>query len=381
MSEQDTFNAILASLNNAVFDDLQWPAAAQLIHDFCGMTGDGLVVTEGYGDDAGLASARIFSRGKRREGVEREYFEVYYALDERVPRIDELPDSHLVHVPRLYTEDELKTSVAYNEGLRKYRSQNGLNVRLDGPNGSDITWVIADPVAGRWGSAQVKRIERLLPHIRHFVFVRHALAEAGSLGASLAALLDATGVGIIHLDHRGRIVEANDPARVILVARDGLFDLGGFLSTWLPADNVKLQKLLARALPSRGDQGAGGSMTVRLALGPPKLLLHVVPVGSLQQDFWLPRVAALVVLVAANERPRIDPDLVAEVLGLTPGESRVVAALGEGRSVRDIAAATHRQENSVYKHLKKVYRKLGVSGHVDLLRLVLRLGTFSRWRD
>ena len=122
-------------------------------------------------------------------------------------------------------------------------------------------------------------------------------------------------------------------------------------------------------------------MTVRLALGPPKLLLHVVPVGDPQQDFWLPRVAALVVLVAANERPRIDPELVAEVLGLTPGESRVVAALGEGRSVRDIAAATHRQENSVYKHLKKVYRKLGVSGHVDLLRLVLRLGTFSRWRD
>ena len=86
------------------------------------------------------------------------------------------------------------------------------------------------------------------------------------------------------------------------------------------------------------------------------------------------------VVVDPQSRSQIDPGLVASALGLTPGESRVVASLTEGRSIRDIAAATNRQENTVYKHLKQVYRKLGMSRQTDLVRLVLRLAAFSRWR-
>ena len=61
--------------------------------------------------------------------------------------------------------------------------------------------------------------------------------------------LETTRSGVIHLDRRGRIVEANDRARDILRRADGLSDQGGFLGAWLPADNANLQRLLARALP------------------------------------------------------------------------------------------------------------------------------------
>ena len=81
---------------------------------------------------------------------------------------------------------------------RKGHLQNGLNVRLDGPNGSRILWTINDPIdTDGWSSDQVESIRRLLPHIRHYVSMRHALAGAGALGASLDELLATTGSGVI----------------------------------------------------------------------------------------------------------------------------------------------------------------------------------------
>ena len=47
--------------------------------------------------------------------------------------------------------------------------------------------------------------------------------------------------------------------------------------------------------------------------------------------------AALVLVVDPEERPRIDPRLVAEVLGLTPAESELAVMLSQGKTVRDIA--------------------------------------------
>ena len=72
--------------------------------------------------------------------------------------------------------------------------------------GSHIGWGLNDPVdAEGWGASRITMVERLLPHIQQFVRVRQVLAGAGALGASLADLLAATGLGIIQLDGRGRI--------------------------------------------------------------------------------------------------------------------------------------------------------------------------------
>ena len=102
---------------------------------------------------------RAYAHGQRREDLEREYFDNYYPHDERVPRIRRLPDSQMVHIPDLYTDQELKTSLAYNEGLRRTDGQNGLNVRLDGPHGSRIVWAVSNPTAtDGWGSDQIQLI-------------------------------------------------------------------------------------------------------------------------------------------------------------------------------------------------------------------------------
>ena len=280
MSQRDTFNRILASLHDAVLDDARWPATSALIDEACGMTGNALIVGQGFGSNVEIFSARFYYRGQRRQDLEHAYFGTYHPWDERLPRLRQLPDSQLAHVTDLYTEQELKTSPAYNESLRQAGAQNSLNVRLEGPDGLRIVWATADASApDGWGSAQTGMIERLLPHVRQFVRVRQALSDAGALGASLSELLDSTRSGVIQLERRGRIVEANDRARDMLRRGDGLFDRGGFLHARLPADNAALQGLLRRALPPFGSQGAAGSMLVRRSPGLPGLVLHLSPAG------------------------------------------------------------------------------------------------------
>ena len=241
MSDHDTFARIVASLHEATLDDARWPATAALIDDACGIHGNTLLIVEGPRDNVRVFFVGLYYRGERREDLEREYLGVYYPIDERGPRMQQLPDSRIVRIADLYTAHELQTSRTYNELFRRAHYQDGLNVRLDVAEGIQLAWGLADPVtAGGWGASGVSLLEGLLPHLRQFVRVRQALVSAEALGASAAGLLDNAQIGVIHLDRRTRILAANDRARAVLRAGAGVSDRGGELRVDVPADHVRL---------------------------------------------------------------------------------------------------------------------------------------------
>ena len=381
MSQSDAFDRVLVALGDATLNDALWPSTAGLIDEACGLTGNELVVAEGSADDVRIYFSRFCYRGQRRHDLERMYFNVYYPGDERIPRFRVLPVGKVVHVTELFTDQELETSLAYNEALRLSGSQNALIVRLDGPGGLRISWEFANTVySDGWDSAQVEMIRRLLPHMRQYVRVRHALFKVEALGVSLTQLLGNARVGVVYVDWRGRILETNNRALDILRRGEGLLDQGGFLRTQLLADNTRLMELLANALTTFGAPATGASMTVRRPGGKPRLVLHVNPITTEQWDIGGWPVAALVLIVEPGNLPGIDPDLVAAVYGLTPAESRVAVMLAEGSAVRDIAAAMGCQENTVRYHAKQMHHKLGISRRAELVRLVLSLAGSSEFR-
>ena len=280
MSDQEAFERILASLYDAMLDDTHWPATSALIDEACGLTGNALLVGEGPKDDIRVLSVGLYSRGQRQEELEREYLEVYHPIDERVPRIRQLPDSRLVHVTDLYTAEELKTSPTYNEILLRAKCQNGLIVRLDGPDSSHMTWSFGDPVASDgWGSSEIAMIKKLMPHIRQFIRVRQTLVRAETRNTTVTALLDNPRIGVLHLDRRGRIMEVNDRARSILRQGDGLSDRDGVLRAREAADRLRLERLVASALPASGAVAVSGSMLLGRSSGLPPLVVHVKPVA------------------------------------------------------------------------------------------------------
>ena len=378
MSEQSAFERIVASLHDAMLDDSHWPATSALIDEACGIAGNALLVGEGPPDDICVTFVGLYYHGQRRTDLEREYLELYHPIDERVPRVRQLPDSHVVPIKDLYTAEELKTSRAYNEALRRGKYQQGLNVRLDGPDRSHMTWSLGDPIASDgWGASQIAMITTLLPHIRQFIRVRQALVRAQAGDTTVTALLENPRIGVLHLDRRGRILAVNDRARRLLRHGEGLSDEDEVLRARAPDDQGRLERLVAEALPTSGAVPVSGSMLLGRVSGVPPFVVHVKPVGVPQPDYGARHVAALVLIVEPGRHPRLDPTLVATTLGLTPAESQVAVWLADGKSVRDIATATDLTEGAIYWHLKQIYQKLPISRQVDLVRLVLSIAEFG----
>ncbi|MDE2803831.1 MAG: helix-turn-helix transcriptional regulator [Gemmatimonadota bacterium] len=383
MSERDAFDRILASMHRATLDDVHWSTASRLIEDELRASSTSLVFGAGNSDrGVQIFMARSFSRGEPRPEVDREYFDVYYPRDERVPRLRRLPDGQPAPIATLYTDRELKTSAAYNEFLVPHQAGNSLIVRLAGPAGTRIVWVVNDPTDhGGWSSAQIELVQRLVPHIRQYVSVRQLLAGAGALDTSLAGMLESTGPGIIQVDWRGKIVAASDGARMFLRNGDALFDSGGFLFARFPRDNAILQGLLTRALPPFGRQGTGGSMVLGRPSDRNSVELHVHPVGQQEASLCAWPVAALVLVVdPGKDRIVINPDLLAARFGLTGAETRVAVMLAEGKSVHDIAESTVREISTIRTHVQRVFRKTRTNRQADLVRLVLSISGDSGLR-
>ncbi len=382
MGELEAFDRILASLHEAALDDARWPTASKLIDETLRVYGNSLGIGDIHsGEDIDFYFAGMFFHGQRDIDLEREYFEVYYPRDERVSLVRQLPDGQSALISDLYSKEELRTSGVYNEFLYRAHAQNCISYRLDGPMGLSSVWFFHDPLEDDdWSSARLDLIRRLLPHIRQYVRVRQSVAGVGALGASITEMLDATGLGIIQIDLRGRIVEMNDRARDLLRTGDGLFDAHGFLFARKPEDNTNLQMLLKRALPPLGTQGVSGSTIVKRASSLP-LALHVQPVARQETDSRPWPVAALVLVVDPESRLHIDPAVTRVALGLTGMESRVAVLLAEGMSIGQIAAAMGRKESTIRTHVKHMFTKHGLTRQVDLVRLVLALAGVPEPRD
>ena len=375
MSERDAFERILAALHEAAFDPGLWPGTSALIDEALGTYGSSVALGDGESEE----DYRVYFmwtclRGQRRRDLERLWFATHYLVDEGVPRLRRQPFNRLIHVPDLYTEEELRTSASYNTLRTLAHAGNGIYVRLEGLNGSRILWQVNDPVDGEgWSSAQIDAIRRLMPHIRHTVSMQQALSGAGALGATLERMLEVTGIGAVQLDARGRIVAANDRARNILRSGDGLLDSDGVLLARAPLDNDSLQNLLGCSLAPFGARGAGGSTLVRRPGPLPPLVVHVHPVQGQETDFHGWPVAALVLVVDPAGGADIEPRVVAAALDLTRMQSRVAVLLAQGMSVPEIAAATGRKESTIRSHIKHAFARHGLTRQAELIRLVRSL--------
>ena len=382
MSKGREFNKILAALYEAMFDDALWPKTAGLIDEACRTEGSIL----GVGNSkraSGVLFTAICLRGRRRPDWEHEYLHKYYETDEHVARFRELPENRISHTRDLFSEEGLKTSFVYNDGMRRCRNQNALKVRLNGPARSQILWTIGDPVDGTdWTSDQIETVTRLLPHIRQFVRVRQALATAEGTRESLEKFLDNIRGGVVQLDRRGRIVGTNDRAQQILKDDEGLTDLDGRLVSRIPEHQERLQELLQAALPGWGEQGRSGSMKFDRQDGETPTVLHAVPVGSGEGRFRSPEIGAVILVLSSGPERHEGTKEIASALGLTAAEAAIATALGKGRRISEIARDTGRAENTIRWHMKHIFTKLGVARQMDVARIVTSIygapGTGSR---
>ena len=370
MSIWDRVDEIIALLREAELDETEWPAASALIDDTCGLRGNDLLLAGLHplgGIDIKLRW--LLLRGEPRPGLKRDYAENYAAIDERPAALLRAPFGELVHTTSLLSDEVRRQSVTYNEYLLPSGGENCLNVRMPATRDLQVGWSLVGPGRGHpsdWSTDHVEVIRHLLPHVRQFVRVRHALAEARADGMRTTELLDTRRVGMLLLDRHGRVVEANDRARITLARGEGLSVRQGRLVGIPPADADGVAVLLDAACRKR----RGGSMPItRLHREP--LVMYVTPTEPTEVPPPTDRAVARILLAEPFATPSVNPQLVAAALGLTPAQARVAAALAAGGSVATIAAATHRTPAAVRWHIREALNRLGLSRQLDLVRVVL----------
>jgi len=337
-----------------------------LIDDLCGLEGNDLVLgrfTPERGIDIRLRW--LFLRGEARPELQREYVDHYAAIDERPAAGIREPFGKLVHTNALMSDRVRRASPTYNQYLVPNAGENCLNVRMPVDGNVQMAWSLVGPgggTPGDWTGDQVDAIRQLLPHVRQFVRVRHALADARAEGMAIAALLDTRRIGVLLLDGAGRVVEANDRARAVLARGKGLAVRDGRLVGATPADPVRVARLLDAAC-----RGRAGSLPIARPARDP-LVLHATPRpprGKMSTG------VVQVLLAEPFSTSPINAVRVASALGLTRGQGVVAAALAAGGTAASIAAASHRSEAAVRWHIRQALQRLGLSRQADLVRVVL----------
>lgn len=375
MDKQAGIDRVIASLLDAQLDDTRWSAASALLDEACGLSGNHLAVIRGNSaEDAEFLFGKLYKRGESDEELEQLYVNDYFSIDERLPRYFSMKNGEPSHITTLFTDRELKESPTYNEYLVPTGAGDSLNVHMDASDGIHIVMaLVPSGHISQWTSEQISTIKYLLPHIRQFVRVRQALADVQCSALNYAAdALGAKRIGIVLLNRFGFILEANDRARTILASGHGLSDRGGRLTPRFSEDGQTLDQLINQACEPHPAALNGGSIPIRSSDGS-SLVLHVSPLAHTKYTNFSDvfGCSVMVLIVDSFDTLEIDPSRVAQALDLSPAQSRVLAALASGNSVKAIARSSFRTEAAVRWHVKELISKFGFSSQSDLIRLVL----------
>ena len=178
----DSFDRIVAALQEAALDHSLWLRAMALIDDACELHGSHMFLVQDSADaPPTYLCGKYLSQGIARDDIEQRYASSCFQSDARVLRLLRMPAGCLLRNDDLLDEQEQQASSAYAEYLRTWGAVDQLNVRLDVADDLKLFWTIARSTTnGAWRHSQLRLLQRLLPHIGHAVRVSQALRQAGA---------------------------------------------------------------------------------------------------------------------------------------------------------------------------------------------------------
>lgn len=231
--------------------------------------------------------------------------------------------------------------------------------------------------SGPFLPADIRKLQRLVPHIARALRLRQLLADSQSKNEGLQALLDGMSLPVALLDAGGRLLCASAAAHALMGATRELLVLGQRLTSRLPALEQQLQQAIARAaeLANSGrslfevrlpptvhvDRAEGERLTL--------ILVPLRPANGLRKEAADGRV--LLAFHDPSARTQLDTGLLGQMFGLTPTEAELTGALAEGKTVTEFAAERGSSELTVRTHLKRVLEKTDSRRQAELVKKVL----------
>jgi DNA-binding CsgD family transcriptional regulator len=192
-------------------------------------------------------------------------------------------------------------------------------------------------------------------------------AEAGGALTSLGRLvLDRLDRGIILIDDKGGVLDANLPALRVLNGGDGIALRNGRLTFSDAAFDQRFVRLIAQQ--RSGAAFAPRSIAARFRR--PSAQSYLVVVSPVPPHTDERNVVLVAFIYAPNERREISAEVLKELYGLTRAQAEVARRLFTGRSVEQTAEALQLSLNTVRTHLKHIFTKSEVQSQAELMHLL-----------
>jgi DNA-binding CsgD family transcriptional regulator len=183
--------------------------------------------------------------------------------------------------------------------------------------------------------------------------------DAAGPEGGLAALMDELAHGVVVTTEQGRLLHANQAARLELVRASAIaLWQGGLVQACRPECDRELQVAIARVVSGRR------SLVHLAALEGPAISVAVLPLKHRPGD------AARCGLVFSRGGV-CDPLMLgffARRHGITPAEQQVLANLCEGLSAPQIAVQLHVAVSTIRSHVRSICAKTRASGVRELVR-------------
>jgi DNA-binding CsgD family transcriptional regulator/PAS domain-containing protein len=369
----EKFSATIEKLYAAAGDATRWGEALAAIEQLTGSAGAVVHIVPKVGSERLVTLLGTSAAGSLlREHVE-EWTRDYAPLCPRLAAASRWPNAPYLVDYMLMSERELDFDPVYDwygaYGLRYF-----IGSRLYQDDEVEVVWSLQRRrEQGHVQQPDVALFESLKPHIARALTLARQLGTLGSFARFTSAVLESLPQAVFALDDDGRIRFANDRARQLLEAADGLGSEDGHLKAAFVADRARLDMLIrdANGLP----MSSGGWSRVERPSGRLPYALFVAPLINDDDELLASECRVLVVVHDFANASSVDPQMLRSLYGLTNTEARLACAITSGHSLESAATSLQMQIATARSHLKSIFAKVGVHRQQDLVGRIASLSS------
>lgn len=209
--------------------------------------------------------------------------------------------------------------------------------------------------------------------------ITHVVEERSK--AALVSALDNLNIGIVSIDKAGQVATTNRRADSILESNDGLsIDSVNKLTVPLDNENRKLRQIIDDISNMPKGEFTPKALSITRPSQRHDYSIVVIPVSMMPIKYEYYDCRAIVFVSDPEWRIESSTYILSELYGLTKSESRVVAAIVSGYSIKDTARRLNLAESTVRQYLKAAFNKTRTNSQAGLIRKILG-GPASLWLD
>jgi DNA-binding CsgD family transcriptional regulator len=272
---------------------------------------------------------------------------------------------------RLCPSTELEKTEFYNDFLRPNEAYHECALIQEDGRGKVLALSLVRPrQAGEFDTRQIQFLARLAPHLAGALEMHRKMLDLKHAASAAAEVLESLDAGLVGVDDSGKICFMNGVAESLLRSGQVLRIQDERIVAHDTRQTTALNELLKTATDPNLNCDAGGSLIARRD----EHYLHLVVQPWRAGDRLFPgRLKAVVTISDPVARLRSRADLLSELFGLTPAETRVSMLLTDGLDPSEIATRMRITTHTVRSHLKAIYGKTSVGRQSQLVRLISKL--------